>query len=100
MAATKTPPFLPIALLTLAKTFAPETKDRAVKMTKEIEAAMERDIQTLPWMGEGTRRQALAKLNKIGKPLDRGEWGMTPPTSGGEVDVVHLRVVVSVHLAN
>ena len=121
MAATKTPPFLPIALL-LAKTFAPETKDRAVKMTKEIEAAMERDIQTLPWMGEGTRRQALAKLhaivskigypdkwrdysalaiqpedfagnvirasefesrrqlNKIGKPLDRGEWGMTPPT--------------------
>ena len=106
----------------VAKTFTPDTKDRTLTMTKEIEAAMERDLQTLPWMGDDTRKQALAKLhaivnkvgypdkwrdysallikpddfagnvmrasefedrrelNKIGKPLDRGEWGMTPPT--------------------
>ena len=106
----------------VAKTFTPDTKDRTLTMTKQIEAAMERDIQTLPWMGDDTRKQALAKLhaivnkvgypdkwrdysallikpddfagnvmrasefedrrelNKIGKPLDRGEWGMTPPT--------------------
>jgi putative endopeptidase len=106
----------------VAKTFTPGTKDRTLTMTKEIEAAMERDLQTLPWMGDDTRKQALAKLhaivnkvgypdrwrdysallirpddfagnvmrasefedrrelNKIGRPLDRGEWGMTPPT--------------------
>ncbi len=106
----------------VAKTFTPDIKDRTLRMTKEIEAAMERDLQTLPWMGDDTRKQALAKLhaivnkigypdkwrdysalvikpddfagnvmrasefedrrqlNKIGKPLDRGEWGMTPPT--------------------
>ncbi|MGA7235152.1 MAG: M13 family metallopeptidase, partial [Bryobacteraceae bacterium] len=106
----------------VAKTFTPDTKDRTLTMTKEIEVAMERDLQTLPWMGDDTRKQALAKLhaivnkvgypdrwrdysalsikpddfagnvirasefedrrqlNKIGKPLDRGEWGMTPPT--------------------
>jgi putative endopeptidase len=106
----------------VTKTFTPDTKDRTLTMTKEIETAMERDIQTIPWMGDDTRKQALAKLhaivnkvgypdkwrdysalvvkpddfagnvmrasefedwrelNKIGKPLDRGEWGMTPPT--------------------
>jgi putative endopeptidase len=106
----------------VAKTFTPETKQHALAMTKEIEAAMERDLKDLPWMGDETRQQALTKLhaiinkigypdkwrdysaltiepgdfagnvlrasefedrrelNKIGKPLDRGEWGMTPPT--------------------
>jgi endothelin-converting enzyme/putative endopeptidase len=91
-------------------------------MTKEIEAAMEGEIKQLPWMGEATKKQALAKLHtivnkigypdkwrdyssltidrkefladvmravafetrrdlgKIGKPVDRGEWDMTPPT--------------------
>jgi endothelin-converting enzyme/putative endopeptidase len=91
-------------------------------MTKEIEEAMERDLSTLPWMTDATRKQALLKLHtivnkigypdkwrdyssvdikrddffgdidradrfeyrrqiaKIGKPLDRTEWGMTPPT--------------------
>ncbi|MGO9239315.1 MAG: M13 family metallopeptidase [Bryobacteraceae bacterium] len=106
----------------VAQTFTPETKARTLAMTQEIELAMENDLQTLPWMGEATRRQALTKLHaivnkigypdkwrdygkleikpgdfagnvlrasqfeyqrqlaKIGKPLDRGEWGMTPPT--------------------
>lgn len=104
------------------KTFGPEVKERTLKMTKEIEAAMEGEIEQLPWMGEATKKQALAKLHtivnkigypdkwrdyssltidrkefladvmravafetrrdlgKIGKPVDRGEWDMTPPT--------------------
>ncbi len=112
----------------VAKTFTPETKARTVAMTKEIEAAMERDLRDLPWMGEATRQQALLKLHsivnkigypdrwrdyssvqirpddfetdvknavrfeyhrelaKIGKPLDRGEWGMTPPTVNAYYD--------------
>jgi endothelin-converting enzyme/putative endopeptidase len=104
------------------RTFTPETKQRAMQMTELIEKAMENDINSLPWMGPETKKQALEKLhsirnkigypekwrdyssvdvkradffgnverammfesrrqlNKIGKPLDRGEWGMTPPT--------------------
>jgi putative endopeptidase len=104
------------------RTFSPEAKQRALKIVKQIEAAMQRDIESLPWMTEGTKQQALVKLHavankigypdkwrdysalqivpgdemgnvlrarrfefdrqltKIGKPVDRGEWGMTPPT--------------------
>jgi len=110
------------------KTFGPDTKQRAVTMTKEVEAAMEREIQQLPWMGEETKKKALEKLhtvvnkvgypekwrdyssieisrkdffgnvesatlfesrrqlNKIGKPVDRTEWGMTPPTVNAYYD--------------
>jgi endothelin-converting enzyme/putative endopeptidase len=104
------------------RSFGPEAKQRALKMVKEIEGAMERDINALPWMTATTKQQALEKLHsvankigypdswrdysalkiarndemgnilrarafefhrrlaKIGKPLDRGEWEMTPPT--------------------
>jgi putative endopeptidase len=106
----------------VAHTFTPETKAATLAMTRQIEAAMERDIQALPWMGDATKQQALVKLHgivnkigypdrwrdyssvriergdfvgnveratafesrrqldKIGKPVDRGEWDMTPPT--------------------
>ena len=41
-------------------------------MTKEIEMAMENEIQQLPWMGEETKKRAIEKLhsvvNKIGYP--------------------------------
>jgi len=102
--------------------FPPEAKARAQEMVNNLVAALRDDLQTLPWMGEATRQQALAKLaaftpkigypvkwrdysayqvdrgsymmnqlrgnqfefkrdlNKIGKPVDRTEWGMTPPT--------------------
>jgi putative endopeptidase len=112
----------------VAKTFAPDTKQRAVVMTKEIERAMESEIQQLPWMGEATKQRALAKLHavvnkigypdkwrdyssikiarqdyfgnveratefesrrelaKIGKPVDRSEWQMTPPTVNAYYD--------------
>src|SRR6266851_1772243 len=104
------------------KYFSPEAKRQALRMVKEIESAMEADINTLPWMSAGTKALALVKLHavankvgypdqwrdyskleiirgdklgnvlrarqfefnrqlaKIGKPVDRGEWDMTPPT--------------------
>jgi endothelin-converting enzyme/putative endopeptidase len=106
----------------VAHTFTPETKAATLAMTRQIEAAMERDLKAIAWMGEATRQQALVKLHgivnkigypdhwrdyspvriergdflgdveranafefrrqlaKIGKPVDRGEWDMTPPT--------------------
>jgi putative endopeptidase len=104
------------------KYFSPEAKQEALKMVKEIDAAMQSDISSLPWMSAATKQQALVKLHgmankigypdkwrdyskleivrgdelgnverarifefkrqlaKIGKPVDRGEWDMTPPT--------------------
>jgi putative endopeptidase len=102
--------------------FTPEAKRQALKMVKEIDAAMARDIDSLAWMSTATKQQAVVKLHamankigypdkwrdyskleiirgdevgnverarkfemnrqlaKIGKPVDRGEWSMTPPT--------------------
>ena len=110
------------------KYFSPEAKQEAQKIVKEIQAAMEQDINSLPWMSAPTKQQALAKLHamadkigypdkwrdyskleivrgdnlgnverarqfefnrqlaKIGKPVDRGEWGMTPPTVNAYYD--------------
>jgi endothelin-converting enzyme/putative endopeptidase len=110
------------------KYFPPEAKQQALKIVKEIQAAMEQDINGLPWMSAATKQQALAKLHgmankigypdkwrdytkleivrgdelgnverarkfefnrqlaKIGKPVDRGEWGMTPPTVNAYYD--------------
>jgi putative endopeptidase len=104
------------------RAFSPELKAKTLTMTKQIETAMQQDINSLTWMSEPTKAKALEKLhaivnkigypdkwrdyssikisptdflgnveratqfeakrqlNKIGKPLDRGEWGMTPPT--------------------
>jgi putative endopeptidase len=104
------------------KYYPPEAKDRTLKMVKQLEDALHRDIGDLPWMSEATKKQALIKLEaienkigypnkwrdystlkiergdalgnslranafevhrqlaKIGKPLDKQEWQMTPPT--------------------
>ncbi len=112
----------------VARTFGPELKMRTLKMTREIEAAMESEIKALDWMGLETKQQALAKLhavvnkigypdhwrdyssvriergdffgnfqratefesrrqlNKIGKPVDRGEWMMPPSTVNAYYD--------------
>ena len=54
------------------RAFPPEAKQRAQKMVKQIEDAMEQDIDSLPWMSPATKQQALEKLhalaNKIGYP--------------------------------
>jgi len=104
------------------KYFGSEAKRQALKMVQEIEAAMQADINSLPWMSAGTKPLAIEKLHavankigypdkwrdyskleivrgdemgnvlrarqfefnrllgKIGKPVDHGEWEMTPPT--------------------
>jgi putative endopeptidase len=106
----------------VAQVFPPESKARALKMVKDIEAAMGRDIDTVSWMQPATKREAHLKLAAvmdkigypdkwidysslkvtresfpanveratafefkrqlafIGKPLDRTQWLMTPPT--------------------
>jgi len=110
------------------KYFSPEAKQQALKMVKEIEAAMGEDIESLTWMSAGTKKNALEKLHavankigypdhwrdytnlaiargdhfgnserarrfefnrelaKVGNPVDRGEWGMTPPTVNAEYE--------------
>ncbi len=112
----------------VAKTFAPQTKQDALKVTQEIEQEMGRDIKDLTWMSDATKQRALEKLHtvvnkigypdrwrdyssiqiapddflgdvtrasafeehrqlaKIGKPVDRGEWEMTPPTVNAYYD--------------
>ncbi len=56
----------------VAKAFSPEIKASTLDMTLRIEKAMADRIVALPWMGEETKKQALAKLhgmrNKIGYP--------------------------------
>ncbi len=102
--------------------FGGTAKERTLKMVRDIESAMEADIQSLDWMTDETKQKALEKLHaiankigypdqwrdystlnikrgdvlgnslrsnsferrrllaKIGGPVDKTEWGMTPPT--------------------
>jgi putative endopeptidase len=117
------------------KYFPPEAKARALEIVNNLIAALRDDLETLPWMGEATRQQALAKLaavtkkigypdkwrdysaydidrgpyvlnvirgaqfefqrglNKIGKPVDRTEWGMTPPTVNAYYNALFNEIV-------
>ena len=54
------------------RAFPPEAKQRALKLVKQIEEAMQQDIDSLSWMSPATKQQALEKLhtvaNKIGYP--------------------------------
>ncbi len=106
----------------VAKAYPPEAKARTLAMVHQIEEAMRDDLNSLTWMTDATKKQALVKLaavsnkigypdkwrdysslkivrgealgnslranafgvhyelSKIGKPLDKSEWQMTPPT--------------------
>jgi putative endopeptidase len=106
----------------VAQEFSPASKEATVQMVKDIESAMDWDLDSLDWMSAETKVRAKAKLHavadkigypnhwrdysklvvirddafgnvqrgvvfenlrqmaKIGKPVDRGEWGMSPPT--------------------
>ncbi len=110
------------------KTFGEEGKQRTLQMVQEIEREMAKDLQSLTWMSQQTKQQAVIKLqavtnkigypdkwrdysavkivpddyfgntyrarefeyrrqlNKVGKPVDRGEWQMTPPTVNAYYD--------------
>ncbi len=112
----------------VSRAFSPELKQKALTMTRQIEQAMQDDINQLGWMSPATKQKALEKLHsivnkigypdkwrdyssvrierndflgnveratifeskrqlaKIGKPLDRGEWMMTPPTVNAYYD--------------
>jgi predicted metalloendopeptidase len=103
-------------------TFTPEAKKRALSLVEEIKDVLRDDLSKLDWMSEATRKNAIAKLDKlglkigypdkwrdyskleigrdsylanvfaaenfefqrqldkIGKPVDRHEWLMTPQT--------------------
>jgi endothelin-converting enzyme/putative endopeptidase len=104
------------------RTFSADTKAKTQRMTEQIEAAMQHEIEGLDWMSQPTKAEALRKLHairnkigypekwrdysilevkpddylgnvmrsyhfentrrwhKLGQPVDRDEWGMTPPT--------------------
>jgi putative endopeptidase len=106
----------------VSRAFSPALKAKALHMTRQVEQAMEKDIDSLTWMSAPTKARARQKLHaivnkigypdqwrdygaytvkpddfvgniergdvfesrrqlaKIGKPLDRKEWGMSPPT--------------------
>src|SRR5713101_7574951 len=106
----------------VAQEFPPANKQATQQMVKDIEAAMDQDIDTLDWMSSATKVRAKEKLHavadkigypdhwrdysnltiarddafgnalratefesrrqlaKIGKPVDRGEWLITPAT--------------------
>ena len=112
----------------VARAFGPQLKASTQRLTRQIEQAMREDIESLAWMSDATKHQALAKLDtivnktgypdhwrdygpvrivrgdyygnaeratefesrrqlaKIGKPLDRTEWGMTPQTVNAYYD--------------
>ena len=56
----------------VAQRFSPEDKERTLKLTHDVEAAMGRDIEHLDWMSSATKARAEEKLhavaNKIGYP--------------------------------
>jgi endothelin-converting enzyme/putative endopeptidase len=106
----------------VSRAFSPELKAKSLHMTRQVEEAMKKDIDSLDWMSPETKQRAQEKLAaivnkigypdkwrdysafdvkpgdfagnvergnmfesrrqlaKIGKPLDRSEWEMTPPT--------------------
>jgi putative endopeptidase len=106
----------------VTRAFTPEAKRRMQTMVNNLIDAYHERLTKLDWMGDETRRAAIAKLaafkqkigypdkwidysalsvardsyaanliragefaqrrdyNKIGKPVDLTEWGMTPPT--------------------
>ncbi len=106
----------------VAQYFGGDSKSKTAEEVKQIEAAMNRDLDQLEWMGPDTKAKAHEKLaaivdkigypnkwrdysaltikpgdtlgnslrarefesdyqlHKIGRPVDKGEWDMTPPT--------------------
>jgi len=106
----------------VASQFSAENKAFTLQMVRDIEGAMDKEIEAQAWMSAATQEKAKAKLHlvadkigypdhwrdystlkvvrgdaignawraaefenkrqlaKIGKPVDRGEWGMSPAT--------------------
>ncbi len=111
-----------VGQLYVERHFAPEAKQRMNELVENLKIAFAQRIETLDWMGAGTKKQALEKLekfntkigypdvwksydalkigseslaanmlaaaefetqrslDKLGGPIDRHEWHMTPQT--------------------
>lgn len=111
-----------VGQLYVEKYFPPQAKERMISLVNNLKAALKERITGLTWMDEVTKKEAIAKLEKInvkvgypdkwidyssmqvgtnsyyenmmnatdfavkrdmakiGKPVDRMEWGMTPQT--------------------
>src|SRR6516165_6027927 len=52
--------------LYVEKTFPPAAKQRALAMVNDLKIALRGKIETLDWMGDETKKEALAKLNAMG----------------------------------
>jgi putative endopeptidase len=65
--------------LYVEKTFPPAAKQRALAMVNDLKVALRQKIETLDWMGDETKKEALAKLSamgvKIGYPDKWREYG-------------------------
>ncbi|MFP5227388.1 MAG: M13 family metallopeptidase [Acidobacteriota bacterium] len=112
----------------VARNFSPQTKQKVLVMSDQIEQAMQDEIQNLDWMSPATKKTAIAKLHqidnkigypnkwrdysslsierndyfgnvlrahafdekrdwaKVGKPVDKSEWFMSPPTVNAYYD--------------
>jgi len=61
-----------IGQIYVQQTFGAEGKERTLMMVRALEKALGQDIQSLSWMGDDTKKQALVKLaaitNRIGYP--------------------------------
>ncbi len=51
--------------LYVQQAFPPETRQRVLAMVDDLRRALRQRLQTMPWMSSETRRQALAKLEKL-----------------------------------
>lgn len=111
-----------VGQLYVEKYFPPQAKERMISLVNNLKAALKERINGLTWMSDVTKKEAVAKLekinvkvgypdkwidyssmqvgtnsyyenminathfsvkremSKIGKPVDRTEWGMTPQT--------------------
>ena len=111
-----------VGQLYVQKFFPPKAKQRMIELVNNLKASLGERIKGLAWMSDVTKKEALAKLDKInvkigypdkwidysplvistdsyyanqknarefevrrdlakiGKPVDRSEWGMTPQT--------------------
>jgi endothelin-converting enzyme/putative endopeptidase len=112
----------------VARTFSPDTKQKVLVMTQQIEQSMQQEIENLDWMSPATKQAAVAKLHlvynkigypdkwrdysmlaierndyfgnvmrahafeekrnwaKVGKPVDKNDWYMSPPTVNAYYD--------------
>jgi endothelin-converting enzyme/putative endopeptidase len=115
----------------LETAFGADAKARITELVGNLDKAMAEDIRSLAWMGDETKKAAIAKLNaitnnvgypkkwrdygslaisrddfygnaariaeflhqrqmdKIGKPTNKSEWGMTTPTVNADYSPEH-----------